>query len=127
MSDPARPVISLRNVAKHYALWHQPSDRLMASWKRFWHATNEAERPAAGTDGAHRFTALSGLSFDVLPGECLGIIGRNGAGKSTLLQLIAGTLQPSEGEIQIRGRVAALLELGSGFNPDFTGRENVRL
>jgi lipopolysaccharide transport system ATP-binding protein len=68
---------------------------------------------------------LKDVSVEVRPAECLGLIGRNGAGKSTLLQVIAGTLTPSEGEVAVTGRVAALLELGSGFNPNFTGRENV--
>lgn len=76
---------------------------------------------------AQRFTAVQAMDLDIAQGECLGIIGRNGAGKSTLLQMIAGTLQPTEGTISVQGRVAALLELGSGFNPDFTGRENVYL
>ncbi|WP_313074013.1 ABC transporter ATP-binding protein [Melaminivora sp.] len=78
-----------------------------------------------GASGGH--TALHGLSFEVFPGQSLGIVGLNGAGKSTLLQLAAGTLTPSQGEIRSRGRIAALLELGSGFNPEATGRENIYL
>ncbi len=76
---------------------------------------------------SNEFWALKGIDFEVGRGETLGVIGRNGSGKSTLLQIIAGTLAPTEGEIKVRGRVAALLELGSGFNPDFSGRENVFL
>lgn len=73
------------------------------------------------------YTALQSLSFEVFPGQSLGIVGLNGAGKSTLLQLAAGTLTPSQGQVQAGGRIAALLELGSGFNPEATGRENIYL
>ena len=76
---------------------------------------------------AVRITALSDISFSVGRGEVLGVIGNNGAGKSTLLQLVCGTVTPSSGKIQTKGRIAALLELGAGFNPDFTGRENIYL
>lgn len=112
------PAISLNGVTKNYQLWDDPSARIYS-----------AVRLALGGKKIEpqQFTAVRNVNLDVMPGECLGIIGRNGAGKSTLLQMIAGTLQPSSGTVSVRGRVAALLELGSGFNPDFTGGENIRL
>jgi ABC-type polysaccharide/polyol phosphate transport system ATPase subunit len=109
-------VISVRNVGKLYQLYDRPQDRLKQAL--FWRLGKHYGRP---------FWALRDVSFEVRRGEMVGVIGRNGAGKSTLLQIIAGTRPPTTGEVQVRGRVAALLELGSGFNPEFTGRENVFL
>src|SRR5919198_4128136 len=88
-----------------------------------------AERGKPGSLWRSRrdFWALRNVSFDVARGEALGIIGRNGAGKSTILKLLEGITAPTEGEITIRGRLAALIEIGSGFHPELTGRENVYL
>lgn len=107
-------VVSVRNVSKCYLLYQRPQDRLKQSLFRH-----------LGKNYAREFWALRNISFQVKKGEALGIVGRNGSGKSTLLQIIAGTLTPTGGEVHIKGRAAALLELGSGFNPEFTGRENV--
>jgi lipopolysaccharide transport system ATP-binding protein len=109
------PVIEARDLGKLYPIYARPQDRLKQALFR----------------GRRRFYtpfwALRNVSFEVARGESVGIVGRNGSGKTTLLQIIAGTLAPSEGEVRVRGRVAALLQLGSGFNPQFTGRENVFL
>jgi lipopolysaccharide transport system ATP-binding protein len=108
-------VVAVRNLGKLYQLYDRPQDRLKQAF--LW-----------GRKQLYReFWALRNVSFEVRRGEAVGIIGRNGAGKSTLLQIIGGTLSPTTGEVRINGRVAALLELGSGFNPEFTGRENVYL
>ncbi|OYD91098.1 ABC transporter ATP-binding protein [Nostoc sp. 'Peltigera membranacea cyanobiont' 210A] len=104
--------ISLKNVSKCFKRYARPVDRLK-------------EILVPGKSYAQEFWALRDVSFDVNKAETMGIIGRNGAGKSTLLQMICGTLTPTNGEVQVNGRVAALLELGAGFNPEFTGRENV--
>jgi lipopolysaccharide transport system ATP-binding protein len=120
-SDPAQGgqagdqdlVIDVKDLGKVYHLYKKPVDRLKQVF--LW-----------GRRKLYReFWALQDVSFEVRRGEVLGLIGRNGAGKSTLLQIICGILQPTSGVAIVRGRVAALLELGSGFNPDFTGRENV--
>jgi len=106
-------VISARNLTKTYRLFGHPGDRV----KQFL---------SLGIKRYHsEFTALRDVTFDVMRGETVGIIGRNGSGKSTLLQLVSGILKPTTGSVQVNGRVAALLELGAGFNPEFTGRENV--
>ncbi|MGQ7884792.1 ABC transporter ATP-binding protein [Paenibacillus sp. WC2504] len=107
-------VITIDDVSKTYKVYNSPKDRFMQNIFRKNKYYNE-------------FHALKNISFSVEKGEMLGIIGRNGSGKSTLLQLIAGTLLPTEGSINVNGRIAALLELGSGFNPEFTGKENVIL
>lgn len=114
------PVISLNGITKTYAIWDNPSARLISLLRRML----GLGQPQAAN---RSFTAVHAIDLEIAPGECLGIIGRNGAGKSTLLQIIAGTLQPTKGSVKVKGRVAALLELGSGFNPDFTGRENIHL
>ncbi len=126
---PSDPVISVRNVSKAYRIWDSPAARLTAPmWETAANILPGAEGLKKRAAKSYRdFWALKDVSFEVGKGEAVGIIGRNGSGKSTLLQIIAGTLQPTEGEVKVNGRVAALLELGSGFNPEFTGRENVHL
>ncbi|MCD6353205.1 MAG: ABC transporter ATP-binding protein [Proteobacteria bacterium] len=105
--------VHARSIGKCYQIYNQPLDRLKQSlWRgkrRFY----------------EEFWALKNASFEIKKGETVGIIGSNGSGKSTLMQLMCGTVNPTAGEIEVRGRVAALLELGAGFNPEFTGRENV--
>jgi lipopolysaccharide transport system ATP-binding protein len=126
-------IISVHGVSKAYRIWESPANRLFSSiWRSLAGMAPHGSRwNAAVLRRAGRlyrdFYALREVSFDVRKGESLGIIGRNGSGKSTLLQIIAGTLQPTKGTVNVNGRVAALLELGSGFNPDFTGKENVFL
>src|SRR5262249_2629181 len=103
-------VVSARGVGRAYRLYDRPQDRLQqlftrsALYREVW--------------------ALQDVSFGLARGAALGIIGRNGSGKSTLLEIVAGTLTPTVGSVTVNGRAAALLELGSGFNPEFTGREN---
>lgn len=120
-SEQSSTAIKVDGVAKYYQIYDQPSDRLkqfvMPRFNRL------AGRPAKIYGRV--FHALDNISFQVNRGETVGIIGRNGSGKSTLLQIICGTLTPTLGTVTREGRVAALLELGAGFDPEFTGRENV--
>lgn len=105
--------ISVKDLTKTYRIFNHPGDRIKQAL-------------SLGQVRFHdEFTALRDLSFEVRKGETIGIVGRNGSGKSTLLQLVCGIIKPSQGTVLINGRVSALLELGAGFNPEFTGRENV--
>lgn len=108
-------VVSLKNVSKTFKTYAHPVQRLIA-------------KVSGDRIGNYKeFAALQDVSFDIYRGETVGIVGRNGAGKSTLLQIICGISQPTTGSVNVHGRISALLELGSGFQPDFTGRENVYL
>lgn len=114
VSPDAQPVISVAGLGKCYRMYEKPSHRL---WQGL-----------TGRGTFHKdFWALRGVDVQIMRGETFGVIGKNGSGKSTFLQMVAGTLTPTEGSLRVEGRVAALLELGSGFNPEFTGRENVYL
>lgn len=113
--------IGVHQLAKRYQIYETPRDRL----KQF---VLPHVQQLIGAQPKHYFSefwALNDVSFEVKKGETVGIIGRNGSGKSTLLQMICGTLSPTQGHVEVNGRVAALLELGAGFNPEFTGRENI--
>ena len=110
--DQAKPAINAQNLGKQYVLGASPYQRL---WQLL----------VGSSSNVSHFNALSGVDINIAQGESIGIIGQNGAGKSTLLQLLCGTLTPSTGQLEVNGQVAALLELGAGFNQDFTGRENI--
>lgn len=106
--------ISVKNLQKKYKLYNSPLQRL-------------GDLIGINPKGLKEIIALDAVSFEVRKGETVGIIGTNGSGKSTLLQMICGTLSPTKGQVNTNGRIAPLLELGAGFNPEFTGRENVYL
>jgi len=112
VSSINEPAIAVRNISKKHRLFESARDRLKEALHPFSKRYHK------------EFWALQGISFEVPRGQTVGILGRNGSGKSTLLQIIAGIMQPSSGEVIVNGRISALLELGAGFNPDFTGREN---
>ena len=123
--------IKVTNVSKTYRIWDSPSARLISP---LLHQLGRLVGKntffgkwfiSKGNNFFRDFYALKGISFEVKKGQAVGIVGRNGSGKSTLLQVIAGTVKPTNGSVEVNGRVAALLELGAGFNPEFTGKENI--
>ena len=129
---PDELLIQAKGLTKAYRIWDRPSSRLTvplieAASKLLPQALGRRSLAGRAAAKYRDFYALREVGFSVRRGEATGIIGRNGSGKSTLLQLIAGTLMPTSGSVSVTGRVSALLELGSGFNPDFSGRENVFL
>ncbi len=111
----AEPVIQVSNLSKTYHLYNKPQDRLKEALHPFRKSYH------------HDFHALENISFEVNRGETVGIIGKNGAGKSTLLKIITGVLTPTSGSVTVKGKIASLLELGAGFNPELTGLENIYL
>lgn len=119
----SEPLIEIANLSKCYGLYDQPWDRL----KQFFYPKIQQFVGSTVRSYCKEFWALKNINLRIYKGETIGLIGKNGSGKSTLLQLICGTLTPTVGSVVINARIACLLELGSGFNPEFTGRENIYL
>ena len=121
---PEDLVVRVLSVSKCYQMYANPKDRL----KQFFMPRLHQHVPMMGRSKYYQeFWSLRDVSLSLKRGEVMGVIGVNGAGKSSLLQMICGVLNSTSGDVQVKGRVAALLELGAGFNPEFTGRENISL
>ncbi|CAM2829742.1 ABC transporter ATP-binding protein [Rariglobus hedericola] len=124
------PMISVKNLSKHYVLSHDAGhdtlrDQIAGSARNLWKML--ARKQAGQATNADDFWALKDVAFDIAPGEVVGVVGGNGAGKSTLLKILSRITEPTSGSITLRGRVASLLEVGTGFHPELSGRENIFL
>ena len=122
-----KPIIEVHRLSKSYRLGQRGFGSLRDSFQFWWKETLKRKNTQEAPELPGAFWALRDISFQVQEGQAIGLLGKNGAGKSTLLKILASLTEPSEGHAVIRGRLASLLEVGSGFHPDLTGRENIFL